>query len=91
MLPKLLKENSDFSDEIVRKYYILHWFDSNIMRYNKQELFALASQTSRNFDREGVLIIKERQDSFFRRSEGKTKYFMNSSCMKCYDLFRRSL
>ncbi|RVE52200.1 hypothetical protein evm_003119 [Chilo suppressalis] len=40
------------------------------MRFNKQELFALASQTSQNFDREGVLVLKERQDGFFRRSEG---------------------
>ncbi|CAH1647474.1 unnamed protein product [Spodoptera littoralis] len=40
------------------------------MRYNKQELAALASQTSQNFDREGVLVLKERQDGFFRRSEG---------------------
>lgn len=41
------------------------------MRYNKQELAALASQTSQNFDREGVLVLKERQDGFFRRSEGE--------------------
>ncbi|XP_053624028.1 inositol polyphosphate-4-phosphatase type I A-like [Plodia interpunctella] len=40
------------------------------MRYNKQELVALASQTSNKFDREGVLVLKEKQDSFFRRSEG---------------------
>lgn len=40
------------------------------MRFNKQELYALASQTSPNFDREGVLVMKERQDGFFRRSEG---------------------
>ncbi|CAH0577895.1 unnamed protein product [Chrysodeixis includens] len=40
------------------------------MRYNKQELVSIASQTSQNFDREGVLILKERQDGFFRRSEG---------------------
>ncbi|CAK1588461.1 unnamed protein product [Parnassius mnemosyne] len=40
------------------------------MRYNKQELAALASQTAQNFDREGVLVIKEKQDGFFRRSEG---------------------
>lgn len=45
------------------------------MRYNKQELFALASQTSQNFDREGVLVLKERQDGFFRRSEGQWVYF----------------
>ncbi|KAL4717549.1 hypothetical protein ACJJTC_000698 [Scirpophaga incertulas] len=42
------------------------------MRYNKQELFALASLTSQNFDREGILILKERQDGFFRRSEGSS-------------------
>ncbi|CAH2035088.1 unnamed protein product, partial [Iphiclides podalirius] len=40
------------------------------MRYNKQELAALASQTSQNFDREGILVLKEKQDGFFRRSEG---------------------
>lgn len=41
------------------------------MRYNKQELAALASQTSHNFDHEGVLVLKEKQDGFFRRSEGE--------------------
>ncbi|XP_063633160.1 type II inositol 3,4-bisphosphate 4-phosphatase [Cydia splendana] len=40
------------------------------MRFNKQELQALASQTSQNFDKEGVLTFRERQDGFFRRSEG---------------------
>ncbi|CAK1554649.1 unnamed protein product [Leptosia nina] len=39
------------------------------MRYNKQELAAIASQTSQTFDREGVLIMKEKQDGFFRRTE----------------------
>lgn len=45
------------------------------MRYNKQELVALASQTAQNFDREGVLVLKERQDGFFRRSEGRFSCF----------------
>ncbi|XP_045510028.1 inositol polyphosphate-4-phosphatase type I A [Colias croceus] len=40
------------------------------MRYNKQELASIASQTSPNFDREGVMVMKEKQDGFFRRSEG---------------------
>ncbi|XP_073956536.1 inositol polyphosphate-4-phosphatase type I A [Choristoneura fumiferana] len=40
------------------------------MRYNKQELVALASQTSQFFDREGVLMFRERQEGLFRRSEG---------------------
>ncbi|XP_060809526.1 inositol polyphosphate-4-phosphatase type I A [Amyelois transitella] len=42
------------------------------MRYNKQELAALASQTCNKFDREGVLVLRERQDGFFRRSEGSS-------------------
>lgn len=41
------------------------------MRFNKQELVALSSQTSQSFDREGVMVLKEKQDGFFRRSEGK--------------------
>lgn len=40
------------------------------MRYNKHELAALASQTTQNFEREGVLVLKEKQDGFFRRSDG---------------------
>ncbi|XP_050360803.1 inositol polyphosphate-4-phosphatase type I A [Nymphalis io] len=40
------------------------------MRFNKQELAALASQTSQSFDREGVMVLREKQDGFFRRSEG---------------------
>ncbi|XP_068617710.1 inositol polyphosphate-4-phosphatase type I A [Battus philenor] len=42
------------------------------MRYNKHELAALASQSSQNFDREGILVLKEKQDGFFRRSEGSS-------------------
>lgn len=44
------------------------------MRFNKLELIALASQASFNFDREGILIVKERQEGFFRRSESKCIY-----------------
>lgn len=43
------------------------------MRFNKQELAALASQTSQSFDREGVMVLREKQDGFFRRSEGTKK------------------
>lgn len=39
------------------------------MKFNKRELAAIASQPSQNFDKEGVLIFKERQDGFFRRME----------------------
>lgn len=41
------------------------------MRFNKQELSALASLTSQSYDKEGVMVLKEKQDGFFRRSEGK--------------------
>lgn len=40
------------------------------MRFNKQELATLASQPSNKFDKEGVLYITERQEGFFRRTEG---------------------
>ncbi|CAF4748615.1 unnamed protein product [Pieris macdunnoughi] len=39
------------------------------MRYNKQVLASIASQTTQNFEREGVIVMKEKQDGFFRRSE----------------------
>uniref|UniRef100_A0A146L0V0 Type II inositol 3,4-bisphosphate 4-phosphatase n=1 Tax=Lygus hesperus TaxID=30085 RepID=A0A146L0V0_LYGHE len=39
------------------------------MRFNKQELLTLATQPSQEFDKEGVLFLRERQDGFFRRTE----------------------
>lgn len=45
---------------------------SNEMRFNKQELATLATQPSNKFEKEGILYVTERQDGFFRRSEGKT-------------------
>ena len=41
------------------------------MRFNKQELETLATQPSSKFEKEGVLYIRERQESFFRKSESK--------------------
>lgn len=52
------------------------------MRFNKQELVAIASQPSQNFDREGILVLRERQDGFFRRSEGNTAFCMTTSKAK---------
>jgi hypothetical protein len=40
------------------------------MRFNKNELFALALQPSNKFEKEGVLFLTERQESFFRKTEG---------------------
>ncbi|CAB0001154.1 unnamed protein product [Nesidiocoris tenuis] len=39
------------------------------MRFNKQELLTLATQPSQEFDKEGILFLRERQDGFFRRTE----------------------
>lgn len=41
------------------------------MRYNKQELVTLSEQPSNKFDKEGLLYIIERQEGFFRRTEGE--------------------
>lgn len=40
------------------------------MRFNKQELATLATQPSNKFEKEGILHVTERQDGFFRRTEG---------------------
>lgn len=40
------------------------------MRFNKQELATLAQQPSNKFEKEGILHITERQDGFFRKTEG---------------------
>jgi hypothetical protein len=39
------------------------------MRFNSRELALLAQQVA-NVDKEGVLYMKEKQDSIFRKSEG---------------------
>ncbi|KAG7171447.1 Inositol polyphosphate-4-phosphatase type I A-like [Homarus americanus] len=40
------------------------------MRFNKCELASLAAHPSHQFDKEGVLLLRERHEGFFRRSEG---------------------
>ncbi|KAK2184836.1 hypothetical protein NP493_251g03006 [Ridgeia piscesae] len=39
------------------------------MRFNSRELAALAQQDKNKFDKEGVLLIKERQEGIFRKGE----------------------
>ncbi|KAL5277009.1 INPP4A family protein [Megaselia abdita] len=39
------------------------------MRFNKNELIAVASLPSNKFEKEGVLLITEKQEGFFRRTE----------------------
>lgn len=52
------------------------------MRFNKQELATLATQPSNKFEKEGILYVTERQDGFFRRSEGKQFNFTSFSFIK---------
>jgi len=40
------------------------------MRFNAKELTCLACQSSDQFDKEGVLFVKERQEGLFRKGEG---------------------
>jgi len=40
------------------------------MRFNGKELTCLAYQSSDQFDKEGVLFVKERQEGLFRKGEG---------------------
>lgn len=41
------------------------------MRFNKSELNSLASNPATRFDKEGLLIVIDRQEGFLWRSEGK--------------------
>ncbi|XP_055618165.1 type II inositol 3,4-bisphosphate 4-phosphatase isoform X3 [Toxorhynchites rutilus septentrionalis] len=41
------------------------------MRFNKQELITLATQPSNKFDKEGPLCVTEKQEGFFRKTEGE--------------------
>lgn len=53
------------------------------MRFNKQELATLATQPSNKFEKEGILHVTERQDGFFRRTEGNIliqPFFFLLSC-----------
>ena len=41
------------------------------MRFNQKELATLAVQPSNKFEKEGLLYVTEKQEGFFRRTEGK--------------------
>lgn len=58
------------------------------MRFNKTGLALLASNPATKFEKEGLLIITERQEGFFRRADGKkgnVAILVNFSqkCKKC--------
>lgn len=48
------------------------------MRFNKQELITLATQPSNKFDKEGRLYVTEKQEGFFRKTEGNGKLFIRT-------------
>jgi inositol polyphosphate-4-phosphatase len=41
-----------------------------IMRFNSKELSTIACQPRERFDKEGVLLVKEKQEGLFRKGEG---------------------
>ena len=45
------------------------------MKFNKAEIAVLARQPSNNFDKEGVLFVRERSEGLFgkNKTEGKKK------------------
>lgn len=69
------------------------------MRFNKQELATLATQPSNKFEKEGILYVTERQDGFFRRTEGKNDlnfhlklfYFLLYTKKKCIENHQNSI
>jgi len=48
------------------------------MRFNAKELACLACQSSDQYDKEGVLFVRERQEGFFRKAEGILFHFLRS-------------
>jgi len=54
------------------------------MRFNAKELTCLACQTSDQYDKEGVLIVKERQEGLFRKGEGCGFYLILCSFQAIY-------
>lgn len=50
------------------------------MRFNSKELLAVATQPSYKFDKEGILCVKEKHDSLFRRNDSKYFCISNSVC-----------
>jgi hypothetical protein len=40
------------------------------MRFNSKELAYLGQQASNNYDREGFLFIKQKNDKLFKKGEG---------------------
>ena len=54
------------------------------MRFNKQELLTIACQPSNRFDKEGSLVVYEKQDSIlFKRQESKLRHPFFSASLKC--------
>lgn len=59
---------------MIKEYHVLRevWRGGG-MRFNKAELASLAAHPSHQFDKEGVLLLRERHEGFFRRSEVSTE------------------
>uniref|UniRef100_A0A182MTK1 phosphatidylinositol-3,4-bisphosphate 4-phosphatase n=1 Tax=Anopheles culicifacies TaxID=139723 RepID=A0A182MTK1_9DIPT len=51
------------------------------MRFNKQELITLATQPSNKFEKEGTLHVTEKQEGFFRKTEGNDPFSEPQGCI----------
>ena len=62
------------------------------MKFNKAEIALLANQPSHKFDKEGVLFVREKQEGFFKKNEGKQEFVhlldnFLSFCLVFYSCF----
>ena len=48
-------------------------YDDAKMKFNKAEIAALARQPSNNFDKEGVLFVRERSEGLFGKTKNESK------------------
>jgi hypothetical protein len=56
------------------------------MRFNSKELSTIACQPRERFDKEGVLLVKEKQEGLFRKGEGKPPHFCH--CEKLISVWK---
>ena len=50
-----------------------HPYDDAKMKFNKAEIAVLARQPSNNFDKEGVLFVRERSEGLFGKNKNEGK------------------
>ena len=51
------------------------------MKFNKAEIAVLARQPSNNFDKEGVLFVRERSEGLFGKNKNEAKVNKMNVCL----------